>query len=84
MTAAILDVRPTVKPGVELYAGGRRATLNTPPAIHRSAQRRILLCRWRPDLEGRLVCVWKCTLVSPGLIHKMRRPGAEALAIRFL
>ena len=62
MTAAILDVRPTLKSGVGLYAGGGTSFLPRvalePQQLHRR-----LLCRWLPDRGGHPVCVWQSELV---------------------
>jgi hypothetical protein len=59
MTVASLDVRPTLESGIGLYADGARDFVPPFALESRQLHRRGLLCRWYPDLEGCLVCVWQ-------------------------
>jgi hypothetical protein len=59
MTAAILDIRPAVLPGNVSPDGAaidlvRRFALDRLPA-----GRRLLVCRWRREADGRLSCIWE-------------------------
>jgi hypothetical protein len=62
MTAAILDIRPTLESGVGLYAGG---TTSFVPRLAPEPRER-LICRWRLDCGGRLVRLWQSDLIAKG------------------
>jgi hypothetical protein len=55
---AILDVRPTLESGVELHPREAARLVPRLALALRQPQCPRLLCRWRPDRDGRLACVW--------------------------
>jgi hypothetical protein len=57
MTAANLDVRPVIAPGIVAPNATNLVLLFALDAKPVSAQR--LVCRWHRDANGRLVCVWE-------------------------
>jgi hypothetical protein len=63
MTVAILDVRPTLESGVELYASAARNFVPRFALQPRQLHRRGLIRRWHLDRQGRLVCAWQSELV---------------------
>jgi hypothetical protein len=66
MTAAILDIRPTLESGVGLYEGGTRSFVPRLAHKPRELHRRRLICRWRLDRGGRLVRFWQAELIVKG------------------
>ena len=66
MTVDILDVRPTPESGVGLYASRDRAFVSPFAFEPRTPDRQRLQCRWRPDRDGRVVCVWESALERSG------------------
>jgi hypothetical protein len=57
MTAANLDVRPAIAPGIGAPNATNLVLLFALKAKPVSTQR--LVCRWHRDADGRLVCVWE-------------------------
>jgi hypothetical protein len=66
MTAAILDIRPTLGSGVGLDAGGTTSLLTRLAPEPRELHRQPLICRWRLDRGGRLVRLWQADLIAKG------------------
>jgi hypothetical protein len=59
MTAAILDVRPAVRPGIVPTTGATTNLVRLFALDHLPAGRRRLVCHWRRDADGRLACIWE-------------------------
>jgi hypothetical protein len=64
MTAAILDIRPTLGSGVGLYAGRTTSFVPRLAPEPRQLLRQRLICRWRLDRWGRLVRLWQSDLIA--------------------
>jgi hypothetical protein len=71
MTAANLDVRPAVAPGLVAPDAANLTLLFAPDPIPISAHR--LVCHWRRNSDGRLGCTWEPDL-SPQRIPEPKKP----------
>jgi hypothetical protein len=57
MTAANLDVRPAVAPGIVAPSATNLVLLSALDRMPVSARQ--LVCHWHRDADGRLVCAWE-------------------------
>jgi hypothetical protein len=78
MTAAILAVRPAARPG-SVKPNTATTDLVRSLALDRlPVSRRPLICHWRLDAHGRLVCTWELDI---GLVsHRCSKQTAKFIA----
>jgi len=62
MTAANLDVRPAIAPGIVAPSATNLVLIFALDRIPVSARR--LVCRWQRDADGRLVCAWESDITA--------------------
>jgi hypothetical protein len=62
MTAANLDVRPAIAPGIVAPSATNLVLLFALDRIPVSARR--LVCHWHRDADGRLVCAWESDITA--------------------
>jgi hypothetical protein len=70
MTAANLDVRPAIVPGIVAPSTTNLVLLSSLDRMPVSARQ--LVCHWHRDTDGRLVCAWEPD-ISPDPTSSIRK-----------